>query len=309
MQMSKYIWRTRYSRRLYFFGEVKSSKRPDDVDDRSLGFVAPYKCVRAYLPNLRAIIQHFRKFSSQDEASTSSHYLEEPDIDRRFPLPGRVGLACEAQPQLPQELEVPDDYVDPLITLPSQPAERHFGVLAHYLNQEEQFTMREFMPEEETPKPSDLLECVAYDCPMILRKDFADLFPDRNTTEGPFTVITLSQHTNNDMSMWSMDVETEREELLDTFMHGAMEICNCLQKNGFWSDFIDPSTGKPFRGPHTNAVFFETDERYRKLGFQIDDLGCCKVIRHPVWGTHAFVSCLFTTAPVDHPIISQLVKS
>lgn len=28
-------------------------------------------------------------------------------------------------------------------------------------------------------------------------------------------------------------------------MHGAMEICNSLQKNGFWADFIDPSTGKP----------------------------------------------------------------
>ena len=34
--------------------------------------------------------------------------------------------------------------------------------------------------------------------------------------EGPFTVITLSQHTENDMSMWSMEVESEREALLET---------------------------------------------------------------------------------------------
>jgi hypothetical protein len=64
-----------------------------------------------------------------------------------------------------------------------------------------------------------------------------------------------------------------------------------------------------FKGPHTNATLFETDERYRKLGFQIEDLGCCKVIRHSVWGTHAFVSCLFTNAPVDHPLISQITSA
>lgn len=46
--------------------------------------------------------------------------------------------------------------------------------------------------------------------------DFADLFPERNTLMGPFTVITLAQHTENDMTMWSTEVETEREALFET---------------------------------------------------------------------------------------------
>ncbi|KAK7110761.1 cobalamin trafficking protein CblD-like [Littorina saxatilis] len=293
---------------------------------------APYRrCVRAYLPSLQAVVQHFRSFSSQDEHSRTTYYVDEPDItqvvwpdpalgplcsvDRRFPLPGNVGvLNSQEETSANSSSRFEDLYFDPIITLPSQPAERHFGVLAHYFTKDlqtkvEEDTMRGFMPEDETPKASDSLECAAHDCPKILRKDFADLFPDRNTMEGPFTVITLSQHTDHDMSMWSMEVEEERESLLDTFMHGAMEICNSLTKIGFWADFIDPMSGKPFKGPHTNSSLFETDERYRKLGFQIEDLGCCKVIRHPVWGTHSFVSCLFTNAPVHHDIISTIVKS
>ena len=61
-------------------------------------------------------------------------------------------------------------------------------------------------------------------------------------------------------------------------------------------------------GEYTNATMFETDERYRKLGFEIDDLGCCKVIRHHEWGSHAYVGCIFTDAPVFDSVITDLVK-
>ena len=63
-----------------------------------------------------------------------------------------------------------------------------------------------------------------------------------------------------------------------------------------------------YYGSHTNTTLFETDERYRHLGFEIEDLGCCKVLSHPLWGTKTFVGCLFTNAPVDHPIISHLMS-
>ncbi|KAL8578616.1 hypothetical protein ACOMHN_007074 [Nucella lapillus] len=292
--------------------------------------LVPYsRCVRAYLPSLQAVVQHFRTFSTEDghSGTAPSYIIDEPDItqvvwpdpalgplctvDRRFPLPGNIGVIREskAQPGSSIGTDADHSFSDPVITLPPQPEERHFGVLAHYLTHSKQLDIKDYVPEEPIPRPSDMMECAAYDCPQILRKDFADLFPDRNTMEGPFTVITLSQHTENDMTMWSMEVESEREELLETFMQGAMEICRSLTENGFWADFIDPSTGKPAKGPHTNATFFETDERYRRLGFQIEDLGCCKVIRHLTWGTHAFISCLFTNAPVQHPIIAQIVHA
>lgn len=291
------------------------------------------RCVRAFLPSLRSAVERFQTYSSCDDEKNAAPFYHEdtngvlaavawPDITLgplnrtvpEFPLPGNVGLEPQLSPAWPtatqdvlQDAASKSEDVVASLIMSNQPAERHFQTMNRYFTLDAQ-KMEEFLPETPTPSASDTLECAAYDCPQLLRKDCADLFPDRNTMEGPFTVITLSQHTDNDMSMWSMEVENERDSLFEIFMQGAMEMCKSLSENGFWADFIDPMSGKPFKGPHTNATMFETDERYCKLGFTIDDLGCCKVIRHPVWGTHAFVSCLFTNAPVDHPIISHLIK-
>lgn len=63
-----------------------------------------------------------------------------------------------------------------------------------------------------------------------------------------------------------------------------------------------------YLGPYTNSTMFETDERYRHLGFKIEDLGCCKVITHRHWGTNVFVGCLFTNAPTDSHHIQSIIE-
>ena len=142
------------------------------------------------------------------------------------------------------------------------------------------------------------LNCELHEAPSLLKREVSSLFPDRDVINKPLSVITLSQGTTNDMSGWSSDVEKEREGMIEQFVSAAKELCGRLKSDGYWSDFIDPSSGKPYYGQYTNTTMFETDEKYRLLGFRIEDLGCCKVISHREFGRNVFVGTIFTDA---HP--------
>ncbi|XP_068167970.1 metabolism of cobalamin associated Db isoform X2 [Antennarius striatus] len=148
------------------------------------------------------------------------------------------------------------------------------------------------------------VECAIQSCPELLKKDFQSMFPEAPLCD--MMVVTVTQKTQNDMTSWCTDVEEEREQLLEKFFEGAKEICSILHKEGYWADFIDPTSGLAFFGSYTNNTLFETDERYRHLGFQIEDLGCCRVIRHALWGTHIFVGTIFTNAPPSSLIMKTL---
>lgn len=138
------------------------------------------------------------------------------------------------------------------------------------------------------------VECVVQPCPQRLSADVPLMFPLAPPTE--LTVVTVTQRTQQDMSFWSSSVEEERERLLQTFIQGATQICHELWAEGHWADFIEPSSGLPFFGPYTNLPLFETDDRVSSLGFTVDDLGCCRVLRHALWGTHVFMGTIFTSA-------------
>ena len=147
------------------------------------------------------------------------------------------------------------------------------------------------------------LTCELHEAPSLLKREVSSLFPDRDVINKHLSVITLSQGTTNDMSGWSNDVEKEREGMIEQFVSAAKELCGRLKNDGYWSDFIDPSSGKPYYGQYTNTTMFETDEKYRLLGFRIEDLGCCKVISHREFGRNVFVGTIFTDAHTSTGVV------
>lgn len=293
-----------------------------------------------YWPSFRAASTQIRAFSSANNTDAESWGLHSHEKDRfgkktiwpdktlgplgpqdtRFPLPGQIGACLNASnlirlsqnkifTERTRQFEEQRDKID---RLPLDLDKHQVDVCEQFLTSVDEIEL-EFIDmadnscggDPAVPGAADTMEYRAHTCPKLLRKDFKELFPERNleNLDTNLTIVLCSLKAEHDQMVWSSEVEEEREKLLETFIQGAAEVCLAFEEAGFWADFIDPTSGKPFKGAHTNFTMFETDERYRKLGMEIRDLGCCKVISHPVWGTYSFIGTLFTDAPVTHPLV------
>lgn len=308
-----------------YFAEGKSLRPPSSLE------MAHVLCNRArlvsYLPGFCSLVKRVinpRAFSTAGSSGSDESHVATapPDIcsrtvwpdetmgpfgpqDQRFQLPGNIGFDCHlngtaSQKKSQAHKTLPDVLAEPLST------ERHEFVMAQYVNefQDSDVPVEQEINSAETYFESARVECAIQTCPELLRRDFESLFPE--VANSKLMILTVTQKTEHDMTVWSEEVEVEREVLLEKFINGAKEICYALRAEGYWADFIDPSSGLAFFGPYTNNTLFETDERYRHLGFSVDDLGCCKVIRHSLWGTHVVVGSIFTNATADSHIMRKL---
>ena len=88
-------------------------------------------------------------------------------------------------------------------------------------------------------KPQGTVECLVQECPSFLQKGILELFPGAKLKSDKLCVITLSEKTENDMTSWSMEVEEEREKLLEhvsvhvyvyMYMYLLFE-CVCMHDN------------------------------------------------------------------------------
>jgi hypothetical protein len=241
--------------------------------------------------------------------------IKEPNP--RFPLPGRIGPDREIQPIPTKSIPKldPNRYgidgkllLDELLTM-TLPVDHQKDSITQLMGTH----MILSSPTNKTEFLSKLidnenLEIRAYDCPSLLRYELHRLFLNYNVLMQPLTAITIILKTNSDMSAWSPTIEDERNELTDQFIKLAHEMCAYLGAKQYWADFVDPSSGRPYYGPHTSDTLFETDERFRYFGINIVDLGCCRVVEHLEHGTHIIVGCVFTSALKSDPNVQHLLK-
>jgi len=233
--------------------------------------------------------------------------------DNRFPLPGRIGVCLTAHnlveiprprdPEAEDKIRKFEEQQAVTDRLPLPIAQHQEDVCEQFLTTVEEMEVTWQDDGSCGPGPADTMEYRAHACPKMLKTDFQELFPKMDLSNTNLTIVLCSLKAATDQATWSTLVEAEREKLMENFIQGATEVCMTFEEEGFWADFIDPFSGKPYKAPHTNFTMFETDERYRQLGMDIRDLGCCKVISHPVWGTYCFIGTIFTDAPVTHPLV------
>lgn len=193
--------------------------------------------------------KHFVTFTSTSQTSrimdTSNTSGREIDLlelkDTRFRLPGNVGIFVNEtwllklekmnQAQQKQQLAVPKS-----TTLTKK------ELLKSLSEDKPMPNTNMFLADERT-----ILQCDAHECPLLLVKDFQELFP-RNTANlaHGLTVLTITQKSQHDMAVWSKEVITEREELMEKYVFTAERMCSYLKSNGYWADFIDPSSGRAY---------------------------------------------------------------
>ncbi|CAH8528106.1 unnamed protein product [Schistosoma margrebowiei] len=250
----------------------------------------------------RPISSKFKGFASllrQFRSSFNSHsdlengkLVNVEAVNPKYPLPGFVGIPL-AKDEEPFEKK----YTPAVHTLPPMKEENYAAALLNVYNEKE---FSESQPSI-IPPVSDQLECTIHTCPVLVQQALANVFPSRKLSSKPLTALILSHHTNESLDAWSEEAADEREQLARSFITSAIEICSSLKELGYWADFIDPFTGKPYIGSHGEAMFTETDETMKHFGFDLDNSVCCKILRHPKWKNHVFVGLIFTDAPDYHP--------
>ncbi|XP_031839306.2 cobalamin trafficking protein CblD [Nomia melanderi] len=150
------------------------------------------------------------------------------------------------------------------------------------------------------------LQCTVQECPLLLRKGTEELFPGCLDAGSPqLTIITICQRIGCRASRWSREMEIER--VAKYFVLAAHDICSKLKMIGYWADFINPFSGQPHLNLQKNSTLYETDERFRCLGFKIVHRKNCKVILHED-NEKNFIGSLYTTAPASTALLRELLR-
>jgi len=143
------------------------------------------------------------------------------------------------------------------------------------------------------------------------KKMNSDKIVFKNGEQKISTIMSVCIRTENSMAGWNAEVQLERLEKMDKFIEVAQEVAFLLIENGYFCDFIDPTTGRPWFSNKENSSadlqVLETNEHFDGLGnLEIEDLGCCKVLAHKNFGLKCFVGTLVSNCPTDHPILAKL---
>lgn len=156
--------------------------------------------------------------------------------------------------------------------------------------------------------------CRVQVCPTVLRQTVCDLFPYRSFDNSDLSVVTIS--LKPDLKQYRKNKEIETEKMAQTvmktdnnkiriirfsllqFVLTAKNVCDKLRNAGYWADFINPFSGRPYLCPTSASNLYENDEKFRCLDFQIFEIKDCKVISNEENKTkNNFVGSLFTNAP------------
>lgn len=90
------------------------------------------------------------------------------------------------------------------------------------------------------------------------------------------------------------------------FVITAKNVCQMLRKAGYWADFINPFSGRPYFSNGSRDLY-KTSEKFRCLDFEIYEIQNCIVISNDEpESKRSFVGSLFTNAPSQKKSLADI---
>lgn len=154
-------------------------------------------------------------------------------------------------------------------------------------------------------KDKTKLHVATQKCPLLLRKNLHELFPAPEVVSEneKLTLITLSQ------AVPASPADHERAAI--SFVLAAREICSRLRLHGYWSDFLNPMSGRPFHSYHQKSLYKLNDERFRGLCMKFEEIkavgadeNCILICEDK---STKFSGSVFSNIPANLELIKDLI--
>ncbi|KAI9217968.1 hypothetical protein BC828DRAFT_389870 [Blastocladiella britannica] len=144
-----------------------------------------------------------------------------------------------------------------------------------------------------------------------LLNDIAPVFPSIINTQSqarPFLVLPVMFPTVHDLVASGADVDRERDDVLEAFVAFGHELARRVRAKAdacgaagddWWFDFTDPASGYPMLTAPGPSLYPDVHGAQALLRYDVMNVGCCKVLLHPTWGSKVYPATCFSTAPAS----------
>ena len=164
--------------------------------------------------------------------------------------------------------------------------------------------LREEQDEEETNATHSYaeLEYSLHLCPKKHKSEAQAMFnftEDDDEKVEKLIIVPTCQKTAVDIIKTGERVDEEKDLCLERFLKFAEIATNVLREKNFWCDYIDPCSGLSMIHRDSQRVYGEVDALVTLLNYECTNVGCCKIVMHPKWGSSVYPASLFAIAPED----------
>ncbi|RKP14106.1 hypothetical protein BJ684DRAFT_15550 [Piptocephalis cylindrospora] len=148
--------------------------------------------------------------------------------------------------------------------------------------------------------PALPLQYSIHACPRSFRRTLQLIFP--SLPSGPdaptLHILPTFQPTSCPILSWTPEAAAEKDHLLLTFTTWANRLTLALHAEGHWADLTDPASGLPVHTQQGPSFYPDVEGAERLLRYATVDIGGCRLLEHPKWGSRVYPGTLFTTAPI-----------